>query len=64
MRLCCNISIVSTSSTEERLERANFRATWSDSPGDSSEDIQMSTQSSVGLIDDLPILDFSYLMEE
>ena len=47
---------------------ANFRAAWfnqpPDSPGDSSEDVQMSTQSSVGLIDELPILDFSYLMEE
>jgi len=52
----------------EDAQRANFRAAWfnapPDSPGDSSEDVQMSTQSSVGLIDDLPILDFSYLMEE
>ena len=52
----------------EESQRANFRAAWfnqpPDSPGDSSEDVQMSTQSSVGLIDDLPILDFSYLMEE
>lgn len=52
----------------EGVQRANFRAAWfntpPDTPGDSSEDAQMSTQSSVGLIDDLPILDFSYLMEE
>lgn len=48
----------------EEVNRANFRAAWFNTPPDTPDDIEeSSTESSVGLIDDLPILDFSYLME-
>ena len=47
-------------------QRASFRAAWFNTPPDTptcdTEDTVMSTQSSIGLIDDLPNLDF--LMDE